>query len=1285
MKYLETLFGFLLSSLLYLMQTALFRAFKEDIPVRRILPAVMLALFASAPLQAAASHAHLEVIERYDKPDTRGAIWYDGTDIFLAGHKSGLWTIGKCGEEPHYPSDDDEGLWDIWIEGNYIYGVGERGGLYIYDKLHDNQVVGELKVKGIGVYVIGNYAYVIDEKSNIYHIDIRDKSNPIILHTYNASYDLSQIRGNGTSGDGRSRGPGNHLYISTANGELVRYNVDTGSGILSYKDTIDLGYDDHEGRKLFVKNSGAGDSTDDVYVDSNYGELAIIEATSATMTRVGNWSSITALGRNHGGGSRWPASGGVFVTDFQQETAHEKKFALITAANGNSAGALYWLDITDPGNITLVDDFCDRGDSCEGNGNYGFNNIWINGYEVYMGAHDGYVLLGLFGLDIDLRKREEDGTYSGEGIGVINEGFISVKEGESKEYIIRVSNYNDTYWLKAKLTASPPASDKWRYTFWRVNGDDPTSDQNLTDITDEIVTDDSGHGGYVSEFLKPETSADDPGGYFFIKVKVEALDGISNDTELIIQGSYESNGTECGRSRGQKDIFQAKFGPFGDVTKRADTAIGPFDAWDLYRDGIDAEGNIMDINVSTKISDREFALLLGCRGRQSVQDPGKKAEKKGKKGPGKGKKGPGEKDMCHGADNETYTIYYALYSDTGRIDGTRASFPANKDAHYPVEATFGVDDAYRSAHVGFEFCAEGKIKDGKLTYILKKDTECNKEHSKDPNILNRCRPTTEIYDKGKLIETRDKGWFLCYNTDAFSIRPRNFDITLPSSPDRELYRASEEYYMGIRALDWDGDPTGNYKQTADNIDIDHHFFFADDEMDSITAPRHSGNVNIDQNVSKWDFEEGISTSRSDPNRHNTVGFSFSDVGKIRINPIDKDWAAIDYDDTPADCNESGHYYGEEEIEGYYGRYICGTGSEGNLTFIPHHFGVVAELENHRHGTFTYLTFDSDLRMSAHLDVTINALNKEERVTKNFNKDPKYYENGLKVILTVPLKSTDGTDIQTDLGLAPVKHDISSEFTLLGFGGEDSNGTHHIAWNDSNDTQRLMFNYNKSLSVPINPFDINGTEVQIDVLSHYNGSTVSVDVNGSDVASQHATFYYAGAKPSKYLYNDVTNSSVNTPISLLVYCDLDMLTCSTFGIDIISGKSSDYQWYLSVGHQVSANDGNISLIVGDISPSGGSATVDRTVSSLYSGIDTSIHVTKTSGTTPLPLTVNINLDTSSSISTNKWLLYNASDPSNPPIPFYKVRFIGQSNWAGVGKTGFVLESNASKKKNHRLSW
>jgi hypothetical protein len=135
----------------------------------------------------------------------------------------------------------------------------------------------------------------------------------------------------------------------------------------------------------------------------------------------------------------------------------------------------------------------------------------------------------------------------------------------------------------------------------------------------------------------------------------------------------------------------------------------------------------------------------------------------------------------------------------------------------------------------------------------------------------------------------------------------------------------------------------------------------------------------------------------------------------------------------------------------------------------------------------------------------------------------------------------------------------------------------------------------------------------------------------------------------------------------------------------------------LGHNannVNGGDGNVTLQVGTLiegagSPSISSATTDpANVRITSSGIQS--NVTVTANATTLQMTVPIELvnriDTPGALPyTNHWLIYNKDSATQVPSPFYKVRFIGQNDWAGHGDTGHVVDSATSYKKNRRLEW
>jgi hypothetical protein len=162
---------------------------------------------------------------------------------------------------------------------------------------------------------------------------------------------------------------------------------------------------------------------------------------------------------------------------------------------------------------------------------------------------------------------------------------------------------------------------------------------------------------------------------------------------------------------------------------------------------------------------------------------------------------------------------------------------------------------------------------------------------------------------------------------------------------------------------------------------------------------------------------------------------------------------------------------------------------------------------------------------------------------------------------------------------------------------------------------------------------------------------------------------------------VTAASINTPIIAQVYCSYwPDSACLQHSIDTLHGKTNDSRWWISVDHDMSTQDGNISLTVK--SPTTG-PQVKSPVSILSGGIDPTILVKAVVSTRPLE--VEIDLKTTNPEDTSSWMIYNPASKITPPSPFYKVRFIGSSGWAGKGQTGNVVESNASVRKIKKMEW
>jgi len=247
------------------------------------------------------------------------------------------------------------------------------------------------------------------------------------------------------------------------------------------------------------------------------------------------------------------------------------------------------------------------------------------------------------------------------------------------------------------------------------------------------------------------------------------------------------------------------------------------------------------------------------------------------------------------------------------------------------------------------------------------------------------------------------------------------------------------------------------------------------------------------------------------------------------------------------------------------------------------------------------------------------------------------------------------------------------------------------------TMDLGYNFVRDYNKTLNPRYIEFHDFNITYVDDGSKPTLvkanlesDFQIFGDKILDHNVTFVYGRAKPSQDFYDDVTANFIDTPISIVVYCDQDPITCSAvYNIDTALGRTDEYNWYRLVAgisvppmtgeHVTSENDGNITLIAStgaSVAPNDSTAfpiNFNRGVN------NPDVRVTADTGTNR-PLDIDINFGA----ATNRWLIYN-EDNDSIPSPFYRVRFIGHNDWAGHGDTGHVVDNNVSTKKNRRLGW
>ncbi len=586
----------------------------------------------------------------------------------------------------------------------------------------------------------------------------------------------------------------------------------------------------------------------------------------------------------------------------------------------------------------------------------------------------------------------------------------------------------------------------------------------------------------------------------------------------------------------------------------------------------------------------------------------------------------------------------------------------NNDGQVKVEG-FNYDKAVQGVHVLFEYCTDSNL----TLYSL---ADC------------------AIYSDLQIVTSVSR--------DTFTIRPDHFDVNI-SSPETLI--AGKATSLAFTA--WDGDPSTPVP-TVDYNETQNSSFAIDINISDPTKICPEMSIGMTPNV---DFTDGLDEG----------DFIFHNVGDVNmtIHEIDgEEFAKGDaVDPTPDDDVIIGG------VVVVPGRLI--SEHDVSFTIIPDHFDIDANLTDHNNiSDFTYFhdinSYETDdnhsMGSTLSIDIQARGAGPDNNITSNYMetcyaKDTNLtldiadtnitypgYAPALTQFLYYNPVEDDGTansgegehNFTTPITSPIVVASLPIENTKATFPSDapDGNGTTHIEY---------KLNFDRKQNLVVNPFRMVLNDINITDEDNVTKGTLTLTDN-------NATYYYARSRPAQFFYEDITTASVQTPIAIDIFCDLGFTVCPTMGIDTNNAQTDEFNWWLSFGHieNTTQHDGNITIQIGTPTEGAGSpAVAPTTVAITAGGINTG--VTVTSNATSVPMTVPIELVNSIDSGsagyklplmkpyTNTWLIYNAESANSISDPFYKVRFIGTSDWAGEGDTGHVVDSNASTKKNRRLGW
>lgn len=569
-------------------------------------------------------------------------------------------------------------------------------------------------------------------------------------------------------------------------------------------------------------------------------------------------------------------------------------------------------------------------------------------------------------------------------------------------------------------------------------------------------------------------------------------------------------------------------------------------------------------------------------------------------------------------------IRFALY-DTGsgtykRVEAWR-TFNAEEAAKIHPSYT-DIDKAYTNMRMIFKVCADYNATSGLYHYVS--HDVCGRD----------CSTNTE--------ETLDSPCFRYFrSTDDFAVRPDKYDVNLTSSTK---IIASKSINLKFDALSTVGGATPDYNATEGatapfvmTVDL-----YESGKQCEATSASHTPDINFTDGTFIHDI-------------------AFNHVGKFTVSIHEAYNCNERFAKTDCSDPSAGVWTTDDTAI---------TPKELNITILPDHFDIKsgATFERYPSSTFTYLSNfnNSDgQQMASDFNVTIVA--KKANNVRAVNYAKTCYAKDIDMTLLYTLSDGSGTTVTPNLTKTQyIEKSVDASIQEVSIG---NNITHSFAKDvfdeEENGTVNIILsiNFNRQYNTPVNPF-----VMTLDTLKIKDAD----NVKGEPTVNLSSNYVYGKAKSSKAFYDDITQSSIVTPVGLVLYCQATncpgVLTGSPY-------QTNESYWYLSSNHDISKGDGSVTLT----SSSNGTVTPsDPTSITPSGGVDRSVSVTHSDSTYPDVVTINFGSNT------NSWLIYN-KDANNVLSPFYRVRFIGIGSWAGEGQTGHVINGDSNKKKSRRLEW
>lgn len=477
------------------------------------------------------------------------------------------------------------------------------------------------------------------------------------------------------------------------------------------------------------------------------------------------------------------------------------------------------------------------------------------------------------------------------------------------------------------------------------------------------------------------------------------------------------------------------------------------------------------------------------------------------------------------------------------------------------------------------------------------------------------------------------------SSDTFAVRPNKFAVSMVGGESPNLLKSGESYNFNIAAKDIANATVTGYNQTNANVSIATAKKYAPDGTESLSMSGTTSNMS----GNNYTFTNGVTGNMS---------FAFSDVGKIKIDINDTNWAAIDASDGTS-----------EDV-----RTIKG---EGNFTFIPFQFAIgnvtLRGADGGSNGSFVYLS--NDLNMSARVDTTITAQNKQGATTQNFSSAS--WENNISITPSAAYTAPNGTVI----------NGLENSFSANKFGF--TNGAANVVFNDANSSKVVRFNFPRDNNVTArNPFSFTNAngDLNITVASVYSDAgfadvTIENNATNKDANITSLNFNYARAHTPR---QRATAAAHTANIYYEAYCfgtDSTGVTCNKALLPngATSRHTDDIRWYQNTTHSA-GRDGNVTALT-----QSGAALV--TNGAITNGANNTTTTALTyAGTNGYPYKTTMEMTTLSS-----WLVYHPTSATILTNPFQIEYDRDNANWSGAAAAGQKTKNVGGVKTNRRKMW